>query len=87
MGLVAAFTQRRRRRREDLCDHFKKVLQRMIDGKTRGIAIKALGAIDASFYSMENGQGNTAPTFTSTSRTNLQEACSGHDYGFLPCCF
>jgi hypothetical protein len=35
----------------------KTVLQRMIDGKTRGIAIKALGAIDASFYSMENDQG------------------------------
>src|SRR3954466_7650854 len=35
----------------------KTVLQRMIDGKTRGIAIKALGAIDASFYSMENEQG------------------------------
>jgi hypothetical protein len=29
----------------------------MIDGKTRGIAIKVLGAIDASFYSMENEQG------------------------------
>jgi hypothetical protein len=35
----------------------KTVLQRMIDGKTHGIAIKALGAIDASFYSMENEQG------------------------------
>ena len=35
----------------------KTVLQRMIDGKTRGIAIKALGAIEASFYSMENEQG------------------------------
>jgi hypothetical protein len=34
----------------------KTVLQRMIDGKTHGIAIKALGAIDASFYSMENEQ-------------------------------
>lgn len=35
----------------------KTVLQRMIDGQTHGIAIKALGAIDASFYSMENEQG------------------------------
>jgi hypothetical protein len=35
----------------------KTVLQRLIDGKTHGIAIKALGAIDASFYSMENDQG------------------------------
>jgi hypothetical protein len=31
----------------------KTVLQRMIDGKTHGIAIKALGAINASFYPME----------------------------------
>ena len=35
----------------------KTVLQRMIDGKTHGIAIKALGALDASFYSMESEQG------------------------------
>lgn len=35
----------------------KTVLQRMIDGKTHGIAIKALGAINASFYSMEDGAG------------------------------
>jgi hypothetical protein len=35
----------------------KTVLQRMIDGKTQGIAIKALGALDASFYSMEDEQG------------------------------
>jgi len=35
----------------------KTVLQRMIDGKTHGIAIKALGAINASFYSMENEGG------------------------------
>ena len=32
----------------------KTVLQRMIDGKTHGIALKALGGIDASFYSMED---------------------------------
>jgi hypothetical protein len=30
------------------------VLQRLIDGKTKGIAIKPLGAVHASFYSMEN---------------------------------
>ena len=35
----------------------KTVLQRMLDGKTQGIAIKALGAINASFYSMENEAG------------------------------
>ena len=35
----------------------KTVLQRMIDGKTLGIAIKPLGAIHAGFYSMENEGG------------------------------
>jgi predicted component of type VI protein secretion system len=35
----------------------KIVLQRMIDGKTPGIAIKSLGAIHAGFYSMENDDG------------------------------
>jgi hypothetical protein len=35
----------------------KPVLQRMIDGKTLGIAIKPLGAISASFYAMENDDG------------------------------
>ena len=34
------------------------VLQRMIDGKTQGIAIRPLGAVNASFYSMENKNGN-----------------------------
>jgi hypothetical protein len=35
----------------------KTVLQRMVDGKTHGIALKSLGAIDASFYSMEDEAG------------------------------
>ena len=38
----------------------KPVLQRMIDGKTLGIAIKPLGAISASFYPMENEAGKNA---------------------------
>ena len=39
----------------------KPVVQRMIDGATLGIAIKPLGAISASFYSMENeGAKNAA---------------------------
>jgi hypothetical protein len=38
----------------------KTVLQRMIDGKTHGIAIKALGALNAAFYSMEDDQGKYA---------------------------
>ncbi|MBR9997614.1 MAG: hypothetical protein KFF73_01525 [Cyclobacteriaceae bacterium] len=33
------------------------VLQRLIDGKTRGIAIRPLGAVNASFYSTEYQQG------------------------------
>jgi len=34
----------------------KPVLQRMIDGKTFGLAIRPLGAVIASFYSLENNQ-------------------------------
>lgn len=33
------------------------VLQRLIDGKTLGLAIRPLGAVNASFYSMENQNG------------------------------
>ncbi len=37
------------------------VLQRLLDGKTRGIALEPLGAISAAFYAMENEVGeNTA---------------------------
>jgi hypothetical protein len=36
------------------------VLQRLIDGKTLGIAIKPLGAINASFYSMEDENGKNS---------------------------
>jgi hypothetical protein len=35
----------------------KTVLQRMVDGKTQGIAIKPLGAISAAFYALENDGG------------------------------
>jgi hypothetical protein len=34
------------------------VLQRMLEGKTLGIAIKPLGAINAAFYSMKDGERN-----------------------------
>jgi len=37
------------------------VLQRMIDGKTLGLAIRPLGAVNASFYSMENQIGKFSP--------------------------
>ena len=36
------------------------VLQRLIDGKTLGIAIKPLGAVNASFYSMEDDNGKNS---------------------------
>ena len=37
------------------------VLQRLIDGKTLGLAIKPLGAVNAAFKSMENEYGRLAP--------------------------
>jgi hypothetical protein len=44
------------------------VLQRMLDGKTLGLAIKPLGAINAAFYSLENQDGKFAPRL----RFNIQ---------------
>jgi hypothetical protein len=37
------------------------VLQRMIDGKTLGLAMKPLGVVNASFYAMENQDGKFSP--------------------------
>ena len=37
------------------------VLQRLIDGETLGLAVKPLGAVHASFESMENSNGKFAP--------------------------
>jgi len=37
----------------------KPVLQRMLDGKTKGLLIRPLGAIDASFYASEDKSGNS----------------------------
>ena len=39
----------------------KPVLQRLLDGTTKGLLIRPLGAIDASFYASENQTGNDAP--------------------------
>lgn len=39
----------------------KPVLQRLIDGKTPGLAIKPLGAVNASFYSKDNGDPKLGP--------------------------
>jgi hypothetical protein len=36
----------------------KPVLQRMIDGKTKGLLIRPLGSLDASFYSSEDKSDN-----------------------------
>jgi hypothetical protein len=45
------------------------VLQRLIDGKTRGLAIRPLGAILASFYALENAGGK----FAARLMFNIQE--------------
>jgi hypothetical protein len=37
------------------------VLQRLIDGRTKGLALRPLGAIAASFYAMENSQSTQGP--------------------------
>jgi len=47
----------------------KPVLDRMIEGKTLGLAIRPLGAINASFYAMENKGGKFSPML----RFNLQK--------------
>jgi hypothetical protein len=39
----------------------KPVLQRMLDGKTKGLLIRPLGALDASFYASENQPGRNGP--------------------------
>ena len=39
----------------------KPVLQRLLDGKTKGLLFRPLGAIDASFYASENPGSNDAP--------------------------
>jgi hypothetical protein len=45
------------------------VLQRMIEGKTLGLAIRPLGAINASFFSTENQDGKFGPRLL----LNIQE--------------
>jgi hypothetical protein len=39
----------------------KPVLQRLFEGKTKGLLIRPLGAIDASFYASENKSENNSP--------------------------
>jgi hypothetical protein len=37
------------------------VLQRLLDGRTLGLAIRPLGPVDASFYASEFENGRLAP--------------------------
>lgn len=37
------------------------ILQRLIDGKTKGIVLKPLGAVNASFFAKENGKDQLTP--------------------------
>ncbi len=39
----------------------KPVLQRLLDGKTKGLLIRPLGSLDASFYASENQMGDDGP--------------------------
>jgi hypothetical protein len=39
----------------------KPVLQRLLDGRTKGLLIRPLGAINASFYASENQKDNNGP--------------------------
>jgi len=38
----------------------RRSVQRLVDGKTLGIAVKPLGAINASFYTLKSGGGLSA---------------------------
>ncbi|MGY5798767.1 hypothetical protein [Rheinheimera faecalis] len=38
------------------------VLQRLLDGTTRGLLLQPLGALEVSFYDSEHGDGSQAPT-------------------------
>lgn len=44
------------------------VMQRILDGTTRGLLLKPLGALEASFYDSENGDGSQAATLHFTTR-------------------
>ncbi len=44
------------------------VLQRMLDGTTRGLMLKPLGALEVSFYDSEHGDGSQSPKLHFTIR-------------------
>lgn len=37
------------------------IMQRLLNGTTKGLLIRPLGAVNASFYASENGKGNAGP--------------------------
>lgn len=51
----------------------KPVLQRMIDGKTLGLALRPLGAVKASFYATENQVENLSPRLHFNVDSNSQK--------------
>lgn len=52
------------------------VLQRLIDGKSLGLAIRPLGAVNASFYAKENGM--LAPTLHVSLQSELAQPIRGN---------
>lgn len=46
------------------------VLQRILDGTTRGLLLQPLGALEVSFYDSEHGDGTQAPTLHFNTRAN-----------------
>ncbi len=57
-----------RRGAKNLVTISRPVLQRMLDGRTLGLAIKPLGAVNASFYAQETEKGKFAPTLHFTTQ-------------------
>jgi hypothetical protein len=45
------------------------VMQRLLDGTTRGLLLKPLGALEVSFYDSEHGDGSQAPTLHFNTRS------------------
>jgi hypothetical protein len=50
-----------RRGNKNLVTISKPVLQRLLDGKTLGLALRPLGAVHASFYAKENQAEDLSP--------------------------
>jgi hypothetical protein len=59
--MIIDVTLYERRKSRNLITISRPVLQRILDGKTLGLAIRPLGAIHAAFYSMENSDRSLIP--------------------------